>query len=576
MRGLTKFPVHIIILTGVLSLGFALRLWGIHYALPYIYNLDEIMFVNPVFRYFFCGDCNPHWTGHPGHLLMYVIFFAFYLFYWLGHILGKFPDLPVFISHFWSDPTPFYLIARTITSLCGTISIFFVYLIGRRVFSVSGALVAALFFSLSPLHIIHSKIVRTDVPTTMFVLLSSYYLVKFLDKQKNHLLCLAAFFAGLSIAIKYTSLAIIFPLFVIVLFYYNGNLKRGDHSIWNHLIRCKIPVMILLAFLVLVGFFAGAPYVILDYADSMASFSKEFKTDQLTYAIFTPLQKVFWYLSDALRRALGGLQVELKEIWGGVLIELLALAGLVISAFLKNKRKYLYVLAGFPAAYLIIICSATIRWGRWIIPIIPFACILAGFGLSYILEILFKNKRTSNIALSIFSILLVIPAAKEAINYNLFISQTDKRSSAKEWLDANIPEDSKIAYEELCPQLHFGKTLTESYVDDKWLRDTLPPDTKVGFMVSVFQGKDKNQKGFDLLNMGYAGIIALPIDFYLSHGVDYIVITRYFKDLYYKRPDKYSNEIERYKKLEGTGELLKVFDDRNKPGPALEIYKLAH
>ena len=46
--------------------GFVLRLRGITWGLPYLYDPDEHFFVDPAVRIVTTGDLNPHWFGHPG------------------------------------------------------------------------------------------------------------------------------------------------------------------------------------------------------------------------------------------------------------------------------------------------------------------------------------------------------------------------------------------------------------------------------------------------------------------------------------------------------------------------------
>ena len=69
MRSLKNYDLILVrqsksILIGILLVGLLLRLYGINFGLPYLYNPDEPNLVRIAFRILSSQDFNPRWFGH--------------------------------------------------------------------------------------------------------------------------------------------------------------------------------------------------------------------------------------------------------------------------------------------------------------------------------------------------------------------------------------------------------------------------------------------------------------------------------------------------------------------------------
>jgi len=73
----------------IISFALFLRIYGINFGLPYLYNFDETVIVNHA-GYFATGDLNPHYFVHPASTFMYLLFFAYVLYFIFGRSLGIF------------------------------------------------------------------------------------------------------------------------------------------------------------------------------------------------------------------------------------------------------------------------------------------------------------------------------------------------------------------------------------------------------------------------------------------------------------------------------------------------------
>src|SRR3989338_10956329 len=107
----------------ILIAGFALRMWGIDFGLPFLYHADEPIIVNHALAYG-SGDLNPHFFKIPP-LVSYLLFVCYGIYYLIAHLSGFVANTDEFLSIFVSDPTSFYLVARIIFgAVCGTATVY--------------------------------------------------------------------------------------------------------------------------------------------------------------------------------------------------------------------------------------------------------------------------------------------------------------------------------------------------------------------------------------------------------------------------------------------------------------------
>ena len=149
-KGLTKYQVILLL---VLLFGVGIRLYGVDYDLPYIYDQDEPMFVTRSLSMLKNYDPNPHWFGPPASTTMYLLAGTYAAIFVGGRIGGFFHDAADFRNLYYSDPSIFYLSGRIWSVLFGVASIWLVYKIGKRLFGPAAGLIAAAILALSPTHI---------------------------------------------------------------------------------------------------------------------------------------------------------------------------------------------------------------------------------------------------------------------------------------------------------------------------------------------------------------------------------------------------------------------------------------
>ena len=91
--------LDLILIFIILSAALALRLLGIDFGLPYVFDPDEAVIVNHAVA-FGRGDLNPHYFNYPS-LFMYIMFVIYGLIYVVGWLTGIFASTVDFARLFF-------------------------------------------------------------------------------------------------------------------------------------------------------------------------------------------------------------------------------------------------------------------------------------------------------------------------------------------------------------------------------------------------------------------------------------------------------------------------------------------
>lgn len=140
------------ILSVLVTVGAALRIYQIQYGLPQVFHPDEPHIILATQR-FFAGDWNPHNFLYPS-FLMYLI-----------HVVQR--GVALFQHESLALPQ-LYLIGRLVVAAFGTATIVVVYWTAKRLFNRQAGWIAAALQTFAVLHIVNSHSATTDVPVTFF------------------------------------------------------------------------------------------------------------------------------------------------------------------------------------------------------------------------------------------------------------------------------------------------------------------------------------------------------------------------------------------------------------------------
>ncbi len=439
-------------LSGIILLGFLLRLWGVGHGLndELFTHPDEIPFVytsESFARGFF--SINPTHLPLPLGISPLWIYlqalgtFLYSLFIGSQRFLFGIRDYLIEIPNAFGV----LLIGRLIAAIIGGMTIPLVYLTTKRLFDEKEGLVAAAIMSVIILHVRHSHFAYIDVPQTFFLVLSFYFMVKvsMIDnegretkeerREKNEdnnssLITHHSFLAGIFLALAVATKVSAAPAFIsLVLAHYLR--EKGIKG----LIRSKCLYISILG--LILGYSLCVPYFWLNPSSFLSVINNALNT---IFGVGGP-SNLYGRISR-IPESIMQLSLILSEHIGLPLL-VLFLFGLLVITF--RERHKVILLLSFPLTYLPFFIAASWHDERELIPILPFIVIVMAYGIYRIAEIIpFKRKGTIMLVLSLF---FTLPSLWISLKADYFLWQKDTRILAAEWIRGNLPLNARIGME---------------------------------------------------------------------------------------------------------------------------------
>lgn len=415
----------IIILSGITLIGLLLRLWGTNHGLgdKIFTHPDEfpIAYQSRGFAMGFFGI--PSWYYSP--LWTYLQSLGVYLWSFLEGSLKFLLGIRDSIVEI-PDVFGVLLIGRVMAGAIGTMTIPFVYLIGKRLFDKKIGFISAGMMAVIFLHVVESHYSYLDVPQGFFLTISFYFMVRvsMIDNERKTLVIHHSFLSGLLLGMAMATKINAAPGFVsLILSHYLR--EKGI----NKLIRSKY-LYISTAGLIL-GYGIWVPYFWIE--------------PMFFYMTIKDVLKVIFGSPGGLEVINGFIQEGrlFYDVFGPVFIFILFLI-LGIGISLLKKDKNVLFLFSFPLAYLPFTIIASWHAPRELVPLIPFLVIAASYGLSQVAGLFSKGKGP------IFFILIslfLLTSLWTSLKSGYFLWQKDTRVLAAEWIKENIPPGAKIGIE---------------------------------------------------------------------------------------------------------------------------------
>lgn len=413
-----KRPVYLVLFV-VILVALAMRLYPIGANLPYTYWHDENNYVEDAMR-MGKGSFEPAAYYHGG-LYQLILFLLYGAYYFFMRIAGIIQSPMAFLIGYIKDPSVFFIIARSVSALCGTALVYLSYLISARIFTRRAALVSAIFMAFSLLMFQMSIFALADVPSVLFLAISFLCVVRSVQAVSDRrLYYAAAIFAGLAASAKYFSVFGVVFIYVAAFLKYRDEDRRGSPF-------ALVSMLVSASSLAMVGFFMGIPSALFNlarfYNDTIAMGGVYVASDPHKY-------KWLYIFTNHFRNGLG------------IPLELVFICGLGY-AFLKRSKWDLLLLA-FPVAHYLVFMNST-GFAYHLIPSVFFVSILAGRFLDSMIAMTPLKK--SILAAIIAALIVVSPSLYETIKLVGVIMGSDTRTMAKSWVEKNIKSGSVIMEE---------------------------------------------------------------------------------------------------------------------------------
>ena len=397
-----------LILTVIILAGIFLRFYNLNWDQGNFFHPDERNIANAVTRIVFFEQLNPQFFAY-GSL-------PIYLYRATGDFLTlvtKNPD--------WTSQWPLInLIGRFYSALFASLSLILIFLLAKKIFNKKVGFLAVFIAAFSPSLIQTAHFGVTESMMVFWSLLIALVSFELFSKKEN----LMTYFKigllwGASLATKMAGLSfLIIPLTAHLL-----TVKKLKKQ-FNFLL---IPLITFLIFTIF------SPYAFLSWGKFLES---------MNYENGVVLGKLRVVYTLQFTNTLPYLFQAKNIIWQMGPVALSAVLSLFVLLFvgLKKRNKKILTLLVFPIAYFLYVGYWYTKFVRYMVPILPFLAIMAGWGLD---KLIIKTKTFGKIIAFIF---LTVTLFWGLAFFNVYL-QTSTRITASQWIYQNIKPNSKILIE---------------------------------------------------------------------------------------------------------------------------------
>lgn len=398
------------VLIVILALALLLRLIGLRYGLPYVYNPDEVSIMSRALA-FAKGDLNPH-------NFLYPTFYFYVLFAWEGLtaaaavVTRSVASFGAFQREFFVDPTRVYVAGRLLAALLGTATVAATWRLAARIEGPGAGLVAALLLAVLPLHVLNSHYVKHDVPATLLIVLACIACERLWETGGS--VAFAAGVTGVAFSTHYYTIFLAVPL-----------AWSAAHGARDR--REAFQRVAAAAAISAVVFIALSPFLLVEPLTALRDIraNREIVVDRAVGQI--------GYFGSAARY----LRLAFFGSMGPLVLTSALGAGSSIATPATRQRALL--LLSFPAAFLLFIFS-TYPASRYLVPLTPFIAVFSA--VTFVRA--FRMDNVTRVGSAFGLVLVALVAAGESVWTDIFIRQTDTRTLAARYIEANVPGGATI------------------------------------------------------------------------------------------------------------------------------------
>ncbi|MBA3638736.1 MAG: glycosyltransferase family 39 protein [Acidobacteria bacterium] len=401
----------------IATTAFALRVFGLQYGLPAVYNPDEVAIMARALS-FAKGTLNPH-------NFLYPTLYFYVLFGWVGAYLGAvwlaggMSTVAELQALYFTNPTGIYTAGRLLGAGCGTASVIAVYHLGQRLFDRRVGLVAAIFLAVAPLAVRDSHYVKHDIPATLAVIVALIAIVRIwphtpeAGRLRNDVI-VAGTACGVAYSTHYYCIFLALPLLWAIVQRWRAD---GWHVVFRHTVSAGI--------ISAVVFFALSPFLLVEpivaWRDITAN--REIVVDRaLETGAFVPARRyaeMLW--TDSMGRAV------------------IALAGVGAMWMLASSPARAILIALFPLGFLAFITN-TAPASRYLNPALPFLAIYAAWALARLAD----RFGAPGPALWIVAGAIAVSPLTASLRSGAFFRTDDTRTLARRYIETNLPAGTTV------------------------------------------------------------------------------------------------------------------------------------
>lgn len=424
-----------ILLISILVFAFLFRLIGVNHGLPQDFFGDELPHVNAAFNLLEQKTLRANFDFlYWAPLFSYILAPVFGLYGALGILVGKFQNILDYKNFVLLNWGQFLIFSRIIAAVFGTATIYFLFLLTKKIFNTKLAYAAAIFLTFDFLHFHGSSQGRFWTLAVFFIVAGVYFIYQLYQSGEKKYYFWSALMIGLGFGIGYVPI-ILLPWFLIAHFL---NKKSKKKRFRKNLLDKKI-IFSTLFIAVLVG---------LCIFSNPLGFYSQFGRALSVISDFFGYKTEFSIgaLGKNPSDILGNLKDVITWLWyNNFLLFITGMLGIFVLLWRKpfNFKKLLII--GIPLIYLLSMSFgfSSLR-ARYIIPAIPFLIIISIYFFYYLADKIFRSVKYKNLIFILFIALMIGYSAYMSILYAQKQQRPNTRIQAINWIYQNIPSGSKI------------------------------------------------------------------------------------------------------------------------------------
>jgi 4-amino-4-deoxy-L-arabinose transferase-like glycosyltransferase len=519
--------IRLVALALILLIALAWRLNNLRFGLPSMWDPDEPIFMLIPLNMLSDSTLDPGWFGHPGSTTIYLITLIDAAVAGAGLASGRYADTAAFAHAAFENPAMLFVPARLAMALIGVGVVGLTYLVGRRLAGTATGLIAALLLAINALHIAWSQVIRTDIHASLFMLACVLFSIRAGTDGRLKDYLLAGAFAGLATATKWPAVTV----FVAVA---GAAASRGID-------RRELRNLALAGGALLGAMFVASPFIFIDWRTVLANVQGEARPFHLAHTGSGFLANLGFYL----------VQVRDSMGWAGLAA---VIGGAAVLA--RDSRAARWTLLASSAAFLALICAQHLIWSRWVLPLLPAACICAAAAVAALGRAASRAfpRLKAPVAAGAIAALVAIPSLAAAVG-QARERGNDTRRQAALWAAAHIPPGSTVLIEHLELSLRHEPWTFLFPVSEAGCIDGLKA---LGGGVR-YEEFEKLRVKSPIVDVGNVSPERLD-----SCRADYAILTYY--DLYRAEAQRFPKELQTYKSLLAGGRTIALFAPR--PGRA--------
>jgi 4-amino-4-deoxy-L-arabinose transferase-like glycosyltransferase len=415
------------ILLGICAIGLAIRLWGIDYGLPYEgmtykqVTFEESKEVHRAFK-LGTGEYVPSFSKGG---LFWILFVEFGIYYLISLAFGWVNDSREFAIRVLEDRTTAFMIGRVTVAFMGVLTCAVIYALGRRLYDQRTGLIAALICALAYHHVQTSSVINVDIGMLLFLWASVLCYVIYEQEGRLRWLAAAGALAGVSVAFKLPAVVVLAFIPVALL-----TVPRREYQA-RQLLKEGFTLFGAAAVALTITAPEWIPWFIGRASNLFASIG-----GSLAYAAEEPgLDDQIWDLTQGRPGfKLGYFSILMREY--NAALSIAALAG--FGWGLLRRQRWNLLLGLFALGFVLLISFyPRAPSERYLMPIIPALWLL---GASAVAQLSARHKLLLPAGLAVLLAMPSVNLARAAVER----SNLDTRLVAKQWIEANVPDGSRI------------------------------------------------------------------------------------------------------------------------------------